>query len=165
MQMLFALASFIYLSATAPAVDTPHIAIGSVQLQLGEPKEAVVARLLRYYDILDGGGVVEKENHVHLLGRVGFKNDRLAIALRNWSPSERQGDYKYAQAMVGAIRQMVSEGRQQCTLDISHGQAPEEPDFQGAAISCGSKRLEISTIVYDGTTHANLFEVLGESRQ
>jgi hypothetical protein len=161
MKVGFAFVGVMFFCISVFAADQPQIAIGVVHLKLGESQEAVLARLLEHYDVIDGGGVVEKENHAHLLGRIRFQNSRLALALRNCSQGDQKGD-DYARAMVDAIRQMISEGRQQCVLlDVSQKQSSPQSDFEGAVISCGSKRLEISTTVYDGHTYGNLFEVIG----
>lgn len=138
------------IGSTTTQIQT--IAVGSVRLSLGMPKNTVISQLSPEFivrDLESEGGppgltVLAKAGPpFHYVAHISFKSDRLVEVIRDWSPDDQQKGVETGEALYGLIASFVQEGNQDCALRVND---VHEPGFEGKAafIVCGKKYIKVT---------------------
>ena len=137
------------IGSTTAQVQIQTIAIGSVHLSLGMPKDTVISQLNPSFTVRDHGSKLGRSDQ----GRASrplrrphfFRIDRLSEVIKDWSPDDQQKGVETGEALYGLIASFVQEGNQNCALAL--GEA-HDPGFEGktAFIVCGKKYIKVTLI-------------------
>ena len=152
-------------------VKAPTIFIG-MELRLGMPKDVVISTLAATYKTLklqgtgDDWFVQEKDDPPTTIGLLGFTDGRLTYAVRNWTQGY-EDTFQFGQALHGAMAAIQREGHNSCLFDVSNNRSPTA-DMRDVRLSCGPKRIEVSTVeVLNGTgkgRYAYVKEILSSGK-
>ena len=154
-----------------PPVTQTTIYIGT-ELQLGIPRDTVIARLGTNYKVvkIEGAGddwiVEEKNDPSNIVGSVGFTNGKLTYAAKDWTQGD-EDNYALAQALRGAMAQMGTEGQHSCFFETPSSRSPVA-EMTYLRFYCGPKRIDITTTdVLNGTDkgrYVSITEVLSSEK-
>jgi hypothetical protein len=144
--MLLLLALPVYGQGKSPTKNT--IWVGNMELQLGVSKQLVMSRLAEGYKLAKVGTegdswLVESKNAPVIYGQVGFKNDKLDFASRDWTNGD-EDSFTLVQDLYGALDQFGNEDRHTCYVDTRTSRTPTV-ESRSITLFCGAKRLVIST--------------------
>jgi hypothetical protein len=128
----------------ASAADQPSLAFGGVTLTLGERRASALEKLAKERYELRAGGSVWDPNRKVFVGTIGFREERLALALRNWLPGGESESFDLARALYGAIRSLIAEGERNCRIATGESDSPEG-SHRTVFFVCGNKRLEVTS--------------------
>ncbi len=139
-----------------------------MSLQLGMPRDAIIAKLSANYEVTkvqatgDDWIVAGKNNPENWEGYLGFRGGKLTYASRSWTQGA-EDKYAFAQSLWGAMSQMDSEGQHSCSFDVPTTRSPAA-EIRYVRFYCGAKRIEIMlTNVFNGEgqgQHVSISEVL-----
>jgi len=137
------------IGSTTAQVQIQTIAVGSVHLSLGMPKDTVISQLNPSFTVRDHGSnldVLTKGGPpVRYVAHISFELNRLSEVIKDWSPDDQQKGVETGEALYGLIASFVQEGNQNCALAL--GEA-HDPGFEGktAFIVCGKKYIKVTLI-------------------
>lgn len=135
------------IGSTTARVQTQTIAVGSVHLSLGMPKDTVISQLNPGFTVRDHGSnldVLTKGGPpVRYVAHISFESNRLSEVIKDWSPDDQQKGVETGEALYGLIASFVQEGNQDCALRVND---VHEPGFEGKAafIVCGKKYIKVT---------------------
>lgn len=133
------------------------IAIGSERLKLGMPRDQVLTRLAKPFDLSgpEGGTSPCPEYGCVLwlkggppytmVASLSFKDGRLSWLIKYWSPEDQRRSEPFAQAVFAAISSLVSDGKIQCTINVRQDGSPRL-EQKHAYIICGDRKLDIRIV-------------------
>ncbi len=178
--VLIEIASFaVFASAQGPSrkpaqtANDNSIYIGSVRFSLGDPQQAVIAKLAEQYTLQkDSGGawmVYPKVVPPYIaVASVYFKNEKLASFAKYWGPHDQQKGVEFARALYSAVAEMEKDQGRECLVSI--GAPVQDPGYEQKAIfiTCGPRsryiRIDIGRDEKFGED-ATITEVLDDRRR
>lgn len=150
---------------TATAANTPEaISLGSVELRLGMPRDAVLARFAPYYNLQKVGSdswIVSPKNQSarEAIGSISFREGKLTAIYREWGPNDQLAGAPFARAIFGVIQQLSQEGKHVCSISVSQTQDPQS-ELRTAFLVCGGKTVKINLAITDNLEYGSVVEAL-----
>jgi len=150
------LLAFVPLAYTQQA---ERISVGTVGLQLGMEKDAVISRLAeRGYKLskLEGSDnqseqwvVSERTEQAEyeLRGSLLFTKGRLSVATRGWADSWDVGSAKIARSLYFLVKSFEESGNTSCSVETKPQEGPEI-DSKESLIRCGRRTIIIGVSKY-----------------
>jgi len=166
--LLLPLAASAFAQASQPPGPS-SIWIG-LPLQLGMPRDAIIARLNENYavtkmktDTGDDWIVTDKMKPNIWEGHLGFRDRKLIYASRSWTQGD-EDKYTFAQALWGVLAQMESDAQHSCSFELPTTRS-SIAEIRYVRLYCGAKRIEITiTSVFSGEgkgQEVSISEILG----
>ena len=150
-----------------PRTVQETLSIGSVELHLGMPQDAVLGQLTRAgYKLTasgENGWMIMQSNgdaRNGILGSVGFKDNRLTFIDRDWAPDQTSVG-TIGNGIYGVLSNLYKQGRQVCSLQTGDQQNPTS-ELKNIYLTCspGASYLSITILRYQGNDSVSVEEIL-----
>ena len=147
----------------ASTQQTDKIVVGTVPLEIGMAKEAVMSRIAEAgLNLAQGENenwlVTEKNDRI--LGTLNFANSRLSWASHRWTTSSDAGAAKLGRSLYFVLKSFEDQGNTSCAIETKNLENPDW-DNKSIVIHCGKRTavLAVSTLK-DQRPQASLDEVI-----
>jgi hypothetical protein len=150
-----------------PRLVQETLSIGSVELHLGMPQDAVLGQLTRAGYKLTGSGenawmIMQSNGNATngILGSVGFKNNKLTGIVRDWAPDQTTVG-TIGNGIYGVLSNLYKHGRQMCSLQTGDQQNPTA-EVKNIYLTCfpGASYVSITIVRYQGNDSVSVSEML-----
>ena len=153
-----------------PSVQKASVVIGTAELSLGMPKDAVLARLSTDFKLINlhDDPSLGSESYmigtggspVIVIGEVQFRDKKLQSVSRNWEPENKNDTIPFLKSLFAATASMHKEedtkglGFVTCLV---HPESTQTPDVELQKIDfyCGPKLLSLQIITANGRKFGN----------
>jgi len=153
-----------------PPAQKASVVIGTAELSLGMPRDAVLARLGADYKLInlhddpslgsESYMIGTGENPVIVIGEVQFRDKRLQSVSRNWEPENKNDAIPFLKSLYAAAdsihREEDTKGLGFVTC-LVHPESTQTPDVELQKIDfyCGPKLLSVQIITANGKKFSN----------
>jgi hypothetical protein len=152
-----------------PQTQTATVVIGTTELSLGMPRDAVLARLtdfklINLHDDASAGiesyMVATSDSPANVIGEVQFRDKKLQSVSRHWESESKSETIPFLKSFYAAIEALRREedikglGFVTCLIHPGSTQAPDV-EVQDIDFYCGPKLLSVQIITANGKKFGN----------